>query len=108
MISCCELIFQFRVGSIKNRAQNIDGLIANVQQAYNAYDVRTLDHIWAHQMACWLEILRLDGGNQYKPPHSGVRRRGRAVRGAEMEFTTAVNLTLNIDEYNRVYNIFYP
>ena len=59
-------------------------------------------------MACWLEILRLDGGNQYKPPHSGVRRRGRAVRGAEMEFTTAVNLTLNVDEYNRVYNIFYP
>jgi hypothetical protein len=88
-----------RVAAVKQNATNIDELITKVKWAYGNYDRDTLDHIWAHLMQCWTEILKVDGSNQYKAPHRGGRR--EHVRGE-----TAVNLTIDVDEYNRVFAMF--
>lgn len=85
-----------RVSQIKERALNIDMLIANVQAAYAQYDAHTLDKVWAHQVDCWNAILKVDGSNQYKPPHRGRQNRPQNAG-------TAVDLTIDIDEYNRVF-----
>jgi hypothetical protein len=45
--------------------------------------------------AVWRSILTVDGSNQYKAPHSGVRKRAKNA-------TTGVDLIINVDEYNRV------
>lgn len=85
-----------RVAAIKQNAVNIDQLIAKVKLAYQAYDGKTLDHIWAHSYACWNSILQDNGGNQYKKPHVGARIR-------PLENGSCVNLEINVDEYNRVF-----
>lgn len=90
---------QSRVAHVKHKAKNIDELITNVTAEYNNYDRDTLDHIWAHQIDCWRSILAVDGDNQYKKAHGGGRRRHK-------NSTTAVDLTINIDDYNRVFNMY--
>jgi hypothetical protein len=89
---------KIKVNQLKVHAHNIDTLIAKVRQAFNAYDANTLDHIWAHLFNCYDCILTENGGNQYKPPHGGSRRRHRNA-------PTAVNLNMNVDNYNRVFNM---
>lgn len=87
-----------RVAHIKRVAHNIDELIEKVHKAYADYDHKTLDHIWAHLIACWNRILRETGGNQYKPPH--IHARTRAQNGQ-----SSVDLTVDVDEYNRVFEL---
>jgi hypothetical protein len=84
------------VGSIKQRADNIDGMIIKVKLAYSNYDYKTLDHIWAHLFAVYNAILQDNGGNQYKAPHSGVRKNAQIG-------SSSVNLTIDLDNYNRHY-----
>lgn len=88
-----------RVAVVKQNANNIDELITKTKQTYQGYPRNTLDHIWAHLVQCWTEILKVDGSNQYKAPHRGAR--GRHV-GVE----TAVNLTIDVNEYNRIFAMF--
>lgn len=85
-----------RVGALKQHANNIAELLIKVRTAFDQYDGETLDHIWAFQIACWTSILKEDGGNQYTKPHSGARLRG-AFGG------TSVDLTIDTNEYNRVF-----
>ena len=87
------------VGHLKHRARNMAELIENVKQAYEEYDYDTLNHVWAHLFACYNCILAVDGGNQYTPPHSGVRTRQN--KGLEV-----VDLTINLEHYNRVYKMY--
>jgi hypothetical protein len=87
------------VAAVKQDVNNIDQLIAKVKQTYHHYEMNTLDHIWAHLVQCWTEILKVDGSNQYKAPHRGGRR-------GHVGATTAVNLTIDVDEYNRIFAMF--
>lgn len=89
-----------RVRHIKNRAFNIDDLIRNINQAYEEYDAATLDDIWGHLYANYNEILIDNGGNQFPPPHV----KGRTLQKIS---STSVNLNINVEAYNRVYNTFY-
>ena len=66
---------------IKNREELMEG----VRKAYEAYPRESLDHIWAHLLDCYQEILKCNGGNQYKAPHSRLRKMGKNE-------DTAVNL----------------
>jgi hypothetical protein len=84
-----------RAGHLKHRAHNIDQMIANIKEAYEDYDYDTLNHIWAHLFGVYNCILQVDGDNQYAAPHDGVRT--RTSRGLE-----AVDLTIDVDNYNRV------
>jgi hypothetical protein len=61
------------IGSIKQRAENIDTMIEKVKLAYRDYNYMELDHIWGHLFAVYNAILNDKDGNQYKPPHSGVQ-----------------------------------
>lgn len=87
-----------RVAHIKRVAHNVDELIDKVLEAYDEYDAETLDHIWAHLLACWNCILRENGGNQYKAPHTKARTRGENGQ-------SCVDLTIEVDEYNRVFDM---
>ena len=64
-----------------------------MQTAYDEYDATTLDHIWAHQISCYNEILKDLGGNQYTAPHESLRARGQ-------NNDTIVNLNIDVDAYN--------
>jgi len=46
-----------------------------IETAWNEYDSATLDHIWGVLLSCYREIMSSFGGNQYKVPHDGVRKR---------------------------------
>jgi hypothetical protein len=60
-LNILDLGFFHRVAAIKQNANNIDQLIAKVKTAYEQYDAKTLDHIWAHLYACWNCILKDNG-----------------------------------------------
>ena len=79
--------------------KNVDELIAKVSLAYNHYNHTALDNIWAHLFDCCNEILKVDGSNQYKAPHKGAGRFRAAA-------TSAVDLRVDVNEYNRVFGLF--
>ena len=85
------------MGKVKNRARNIDELIVYVTNVYDEYDHQTLDHIWACLFEIYNMILRDNGGNRYKLPHSGIRNR-------QNNGPTSVNLTIDLDTYNDIFN----
>jgi hypothetical protein len=87
-----------RVSKLKMGAHNLVQLIEKVRVAYEQYNGDSLTNIWAHQIACWRVILQVDGDNQYPAPHEGARRRVR--HGDE-----AVDLTIDVEEYNRVFDM---
>ena len=88
-----------RCNKLKVRARNIDELLDKVRIAYQNYPSDALDKIWAHLFDCYNEILKINGCNQYKPPHRGATIR---VRGAP----TQVDLSINMHEFNRVLAIY--
>ncbi|XP_021724322.1 uncharacterized protein LOC110691692 [Chenopodium quinoa] len=51
-----------------------DELLQAIENAYNAYDPKSLNYTWLHMQYCMLEILQVNGGNDYKNPHKGKRR----------------------------------
>ena len=51
------------------RADNIDGLIANVKAAWNAYDPGKLNRVFLTHACCCDQIIRYYGSNNYKIPH---------------------------------------
>ncbi len=68
-----------RVEYLKNGHQTLDSLYQAVQTAWSQYDPETLERIWGVQYECYRQILRLEGDNDYKTPHSGVRQRGGKI-----------------------------
>ena len=66
-------------------SKNREELMEGVRKAYEAYPRESLDHIWAHLFDFYQEILKCNGGNQYKAPHSRLRKMGKNE-------DTAVNL----------------
>jgi hypothetical protein len=90
-----------RVSKLKQGVHNLDQLIDKVLTAHEEYDGDTLTNIWAHQIACWRVILQIDGDNQYPAPHEGARR--RVPHGGE-----AVDLTIDVEENNRVFDMLHP
>ena len=55
-------------------------LIEMVQQQYEAYPAKLINRVWLSHMACMNEILKDNGGNNYKIPHLSkdkLEREGR-------------------------------
>ena len=55
-------------------------LIEMVQQQYEAYPAKLINRVWLSHMACMNEILKDNGGNNYKIPHlskAKLEREGR-------------------------------
>ena len=65
------------------RATTIDGLIENVQAAWNAYDPCKLNRVFLTHACCLDQIIRFHGDNNYKIPHmrkEALERHGRLPR----------------------------
>ena len=78
-------------------ARNIDSLVLKVCSAYTQYPSDTLDKIWAMQIDCWTEILKVMGGNMYTPQHKG-KDRVRTEEGSK------VDLNIDLVVYNAANN----
>ena len=50
------------------------GLMDAVEEACDDYDKETLERLFGHLYACYNEILKCEGSNQYNPPHVGTRK----------------------------------
>lgn len=60
-------------------SNNLDQLIRNVEQQYNAYDADKINRVFLTLQACLLEVMKNGGGNGYKIPHmykDGLERAG--------------------------------
>ena len=63
--------------SVKGDGRNINTCIQRMMQAYAEYDSTRIEIVWGVLFEVYRLILEDNGNNQYKVPHSGVRRRGR-------------------------------
>ena len=68
-----------------------------IQQAWDEYPMETLDGIWGCLYNNYRSIMACDGGNQYKQAHNGGRKRAQNTG-------SSVDLTVNLDDYNRLKN----
>jgi len=69
------------------RANGIDGLIANVEEAYTKYEPVVLNRIWLTHMGVCNQILEHEGGNHFSLPHMQkevLERRGELPSQIEL------------------------
>jgi hypothetical protein len=88
-----------KIKKIKAYSTDRDEFIDLVKQAFEEYPMETLDSIWGCLYNVYREILKNDGGNQYKIPHNGGRN--RAKNGL-----TSVDLTVDREHFERCENMF--
>ena len=69
---------QTQAEKLKEESHSKEVLLQAVIKAYNDYDPMILNRFDALQYAVYREILKDGGNNQYKVPHSGIRRRQRS------------------------------
>lgn len=55
-------------------SRNMDELIHNVEQEFQAYDDNKLNRVFLTLQSCLLEVMEADGGNGYRIPHMGKER----------------------------------
>ncbi|BAT15691.1 Os12g0125600 [Oryza sativa Japonica Group] len=58
----------------KRISRNMDELIHNVEQEFQAYDDNKLNRVFLTLQSCLLEVMEADGGNGYRIPHMGKER----------------------------------
>lgn len=61
--------------SIKGDGRNIESSIQRMMQAYANYNSTRIEIIWGVLFEVYFLISEDNGNNQYKVPHSGMRRR---------------------------------
>ena len=64
-----------------------------VKEEFGAFDPYKLDRIWASMYDNLRSILKNRGGNDYKPEHTGKRKRQKSAG-------TAVDLTVPMEDYH--------
>ncbi len=76
-----DLAFFCAIQSLQyqKRAQNLNELIANIEEAYAELPLDVCRHVWSTAQIIMNSILLSDGGNQYKLPHIGKMRIARAL-----------------------------
>ncbi|CAM0953105.1 unnamed protein product [Alopecurus aequalis] len=72
-LNVLDLCFFSSIQSLafESAPKNLKELIQTVEQAYDAYDVKTLAKVYITLQSVLLEIMKDQGGNTYKPPHMG-------------------------------------
>jgi len=55
-------------------SKNIDELIKNVEKEYVEYDQNMVNRVFLTLQGCFLEVMKLGGGNGYKIPHMNKER----------------------------------
>ena len=55
-------------------SKNIDELIKNVEKEYVEYDQDMVNRVFLTLQGCFIEVMKLGGGNGYKIPHMNKER----------------------------------
>jgi len=55
-------------------SKNIDELIRNVEKEYVEYDQDMVNRVFLTLQGCFIEVMKLGGGNGYKIPHMNKER----------------------------------
>ncbi|EAZ41197.1 hypothetical protein OsJ_25699 [Oryza sativa Japonica Group] len=79
---------------LKN-CSNMDELISNVDEEYNEYNSNLVSRVFLTLQACFIEVMKADGGNGYKIPHMNKDRLERLDM-------LPTSLTCDIALYNKV------
>jgi hypothetical protein len=91
-----------RVEALKAPGATLDTMMDGVEQAWEEYDVPTLEIIWAHQLECYRRILEQEGGNFYEAPHSNIGKRQRGglqVLDYSVDRVLVANSRALVDDY---------
>lgn len=91
--------------------KNLDELIERVEEAYEWYEPKAINHCWLTLQSCMVEILKVRGSNNYKIPHMGKDRLERlgmlpenikvdqAVVDEAVSYLNERFIPVNINEY---------
>lgn len=60
---------------LQRQSPSLRKLIENVKTVFDNFSSEKIERIHAIKYATYREVLRVNGGNQYKVPHSGIRKR---------------------------------
>ena len=98
-LNICDLTFfvslQARSDRLKKDKKGVQGLMDAVEEAFDEYDRDTLERLFGHLYACYNEILKCEGSNQYDQPHAGVRK--NQASGADLDL-----VCIDRNEYKRL------
>lgn len=50
-------------------AKNVDDQIKNVKSSFEELTATTLNNVFLTLMGCYVEMMKIKGGNKYKIPH---------------------------------------
>jgi len=71
-----QLVVRKKVDVLKVGASDLDYLIGAVEEeAFEEYDMETLDRAWRSLISCYYEVMKAEGGNNFRTTHTGVRSR---------------------------------
>jgi hypothetical protein len=90
---------------LKIGAHTPKDLVDAVWEAWNEYDWETLDGAWGCLISTYQRILNDEGGNEFRTPHNGVRRKqamGVYVYDVPIDIAQIDRLDLLIDAYFHV------
>lgn len=60
---------------LQRQSPTLRKLIENAKTVFDNFSSEKIERIQALKYATYREVLRVKGGNQYKVPHSGIRKR---------------------------------
>jgi len=69
---------QRRADEIRQGGQDVNGIMERTERAFEDYDSQKIVNVEAVLCEVYRQVLRSGGGNQYKIPHTGVRKRQHA------------------------------
>ena len=108
-MSVLDLCFNWslmkRSDQLKIGAHTPKDLVDAVREAWDEYDWETLDGAWGCLISTYQRILNDEGGNEFKTPHNGVRRKqamGVYVCDVPIDIAQIDRLELLIDAYFHV------
>jgi hypothetical protein len=99
---CFFWSLQKRADKLKWNAKTVDALVAAVQQAFTDYDAETLERCHGCLIADYMEVLKCKGGNDFRTPHSGVRKRQtdrKDVAALEIDSAEIYHLQQLVDDH---------
>lgn len=81
----------------KTTTKTIPELVAAVQRSYNELHPKTLSNVWMSLQFVMCEVLKVNGGNNYKLPHAKKRKR-------EVEGTLPNEIQANVTDVQNARN----
>ncbi|XP_015161378.1 uncharacterized protein [Solanum tuberosum] len=69
-----DLEFSNPISSIPKAPSNVDELVEAVERSFDEMKVEQLNHVFLTLQSCMIEVMKDNGGNNYKVPHLNKNR----------------------------------